>query len=145
MKRRTLDIVIAAGGLLLAVLIAVLGLALAGQSAFATEYVKSELGAQKIVFPAASALTPEDTGWKAGSTCLVAFAGQAMETGAQAECYAKYYIRHHMNTSGVTAGLPGATYATVGTAQGEQRTIIAAAIKSGDKAAQDAAQKKLDS
>src|SRR5689334_4143785 len=71
MKRRTLDLFFASGGLVVAVLLAVLGYAIQTQYQFATEYAATELGAQKIVFTAADKLTDEEKTWKAGSACLV--------------------------------------------------------------------------
>src|SRR6266511_4049176 len=90
MKRKTLDRIFAGGGLLVAALLAALGFALGGQYAFAVDYVKGELGAQKITFTAADKLTDVEKNWKPGSTCLVTYAGQPLETGPQAECFAKY-------------------------------------------------------
>ncbi len=144
MTRRTLDIIFAGGGLLVAALLLVLGFAVATQYAFATDYVKGELGAQKITFTAADKLSAEEQGWKPGSACLVEFAGQPLQTGKQAECYAKYYIALHMATAAVNAGFPGATYATLGASQTDLRAQIAAAKTKNDTAAADAAQKKLD-
>jgi hypothetical protein len=144
-KRRTLDIIFASGGLVVAVLIAALGLAIASQAQLASEYAKTELSAQKITFTAADKLTAEETTWKAGSVCLVNYGGQLMETGAQAECFAKYYLALHMETAAVTAGFPGATYATLGTIRTDLSAQVAAAKTKGDAAAVADAQKKLDS
>jgi hypothetical protein len=144
MKRRTLDIIFASGGLMVAVLLAALGLALLSQYAFATDYVKEELSAQKIVFPTADKLTTEETTWKAGSACLVTYAGQTMETGPQAECYAKYYLAKHMDTSAKTAGFPGATYATLGGIRTDLSAQIAAAKAKSDTTGAADLQKKLD-
>ncbi len=144
MRRRTLDTIFAGGGLLVAALLAFLGLALAGEHAFATSYVASELAAQKITFATADKLTDAEKGWKPGSSCLVAYAGQLMENGAQAECYAKYYIREHMDASAKTAGFPGATYATLGAIRTGLTAEVTAAKAKGDTAAADAAQKKFD-
>src|SRR6266508_3594832 len=85
MKRKTLDRIFAGGGLLVAALLATLGFALGTQYAFATEYVKTELGAQKITFAAADKLTAEEKDWKAGSACLTTYAGQPLETGPRSE------------------------------------------------------------
>jgi hypothetical protein len=144
MKRRTLDIIFASGGLLVAVLLGALGFALFSQYTFATDYVKEELGAQKITFATADKLTAEEKTWKAGSACLVTYAGQQMETGAQAECYAKYYLRKHMDTSATNAGFPGATYATLGSIRTDLSAQVAAAKTKGDTTAAADAQKKLD-
>jgi hypothetical protein len=159
-KRRTLDIIFAGGGVVVAVLLFVLGFVLMDQQNFAKDYVKGELGAQQIWFSATP--TDEEKTWKPGSTCLTEYAGKLMQTGPQAECYAKYYIAKHMDTSAknlkfsspinVKLGsgdatlttMEGQTYATIGTI----RTALAADQKAladkGDKAAADARQKDVD-
>jgi len=144
MKRKTLDRIFAGGGLLVAALLAALGFALGGQYAFAVDYVKGELGAQKITFTAADKLTDVEKNWKPGSTCLVTYAGQPLETGPQAECFAKYYLAVHMDTSAKNAGFPGATYATLGGIRTDLSTQLAAAKAKGDTTAAADAQKKLD-
>jgi hypothetical protein len=145
MKRRTLDIIFAGGGLLVAVILVALGFALLTQYTFAQDYVKEELSAQKITFATADKLTPAETSWKAGSVCLVTYAGQTMETGPQAECYAKYYLAEHMDASAKNAGFPGATYATLGAIRTGLSADIAAAKAKGDTTAAADTQKKLDS
>ena len=144
MKRRTLDTIFAAGGILVAALLVVLGYVLIDQASFATNYVKEELSAQKITFATADKLTDSEKNWKAGSVCLTTFAGQTMTTGAQAECYAKYYIREHMNASAETAGFPGATYATLGPIRTDLNAQIAAAKTAGNTTGAADLQKKLD-
>ncbi|MEO6399008.1 MAG: hypothetical protein ABIP13_11115, partial [Tepidiformaceae bacterium] len=145
MKRRTLDIIFSAGGVLLAALLVVLGFVLADQQSFAKDYVKGELGAQRITFATAENLKEEEKTWKPGSVCLVENAGKVMETGKQAECYAKYFIAFHMTTSATTAGFPGETYATLGPIRTDLTAQVKAAKDSGNTAAAEAAQKKLDS
>jgi len=144
MKRRTLDIIFAGGGVLVAALLVILGFAMATQYAFATDYVKNELSAQKITFATADKLTDAEKSWQPGSTCLVTYAGQQMQTGAQAECYAKYYIREHMSASATNAGFPGATYASLGSIRTALTADVTAAKAKGDTVAAAAAQKKLD-
>lgn len=144
MKRRTLDIILAGGGLMVAILIATLGVALMTQYSFAQDYVREELAAQKITFTAAEKLTDVEKNWKPGSACLVTYGGQALQTGAQAECYAKYYIAVHMDTSAKNAGYPGATYATLGPIRTELTAQVTAAKAKNDTAAAADAQKKLD-
>ena len=144
MKRRTLDLILASGGLMVAVILAALGFAMATQYSFATSYVKEELGAQKITFATADKLTLEEKTWKPGSESLVTYAGQPLETGPQAEAYAKYYIAKHMDTSAKNAGFPGATYATLGAIRTDLSAQVAAAKAKGDTAAAADAQKKLD-
>ena len=144
MKRRTLDIILAGGGLVVAVLLLALGFALFGQYSFAQSYVKEELGAQKITFTPAEKLSAEEKNWKPGSSCLVANGGQLMETGPQAECYAKYYIALHMETAANATGFPGATYATLGATGTDLRAQVTAAKAKGDTAAATDIQKKVD-
>lgn len=162
MSRKALDILFSTGGALLAVTLLVLGFVLADQKSFADDYVKQELGAQRITFATADKLTDEEKNWKPGSVCLEENAGKRMETGKQAECYAKYFIAKHMDTSAKNAkfsapikvnlegseqtltSMEGQTYATIGTI----RTALAADQKAlaekGDKAAADARQKDVD-
>jgi hypothetical protein len=144
MSRRTLDLVFASGGLALAAMLLVLGFVLAGQASFASDYVKEQLGDQKITFTAADKLTTEEKTWKPGSSCLTDYAGQLMETGKQAECYANYYIALHVATAATNAGFPGETYATLGGIQTTLRAQVADAKTKNDTAAAAAAQTKLD-
>jgi hypothetical protein len=144
-KRRTLDITLAGGGLLVALLLLALGFAAFGQYSFAQNYVKEELSAQKISFTPADKLTAEEKTWKPGSACLVTYGGQLMETGPQAECYAKFYIALHMEKAAIAAGFPGATYATLGTIRTDLSAQIASAKTKGDTAASVDLQKSLDS
>ena len=143
-SRRTLDLVFSGGGVLLAVLLIAFGYLLADQGSFARSYVRDQLGQQKITFATADKLTPEDTSWKPGSTCLADNAGQPMETGKQAECYANFYIGMHLVTRAEAAGFPGATYATLGTTQSELRSELAAANEKGDTAGAAKIQEQLD-
>jgi hypothetical protein len=144
-KRRTLDIVLAGGGLMVAVLLVALGFALFTQYSFSQNYVKEELSAQKISFTPADKLTDEEKGWKAGSACLTTYAGQLLQTGAQAECYAKYYIALHLENSATAAGFPGATYATLGSIRTDLSAQITAAKAKADTTSAADLQKKLDS
>ncbi len=144
MHRRTLDIVLATGGTLFAVLILVLGLVARNQANFAQDYVKQQLGEQKITFATAEKVTEEEKNWKSGSACLTKYAGQVMETGAQAECYANFYIAMHMARSAKTAGFEGHTYATIGGEQTALRAQITEAKNAKDDAKAAELQKKLD-
>ncbi len=144
MKRRTLDLILSGGGLMVAVLLVALAFAAGTQYSFATNYVKEELSAQKITFATADKLTTEEKTWKPGSVSLVTYAGQPLETGPQAEAYAKYFIAKHMDASAKTAGFDGATYATLGAIRTGLSADIAAAKAKGDTAAAADLQKKLD-
>ena len=92
MTRRTLDLIFAIGGLVLAVLILVLGLVLQSQANFAHQNVHDQLAAQQIFFPPASALKPNEN-----DPCLKENAGQQLVSGKQAQCYADHYIAVHLN------------------------------------------------
>ncbi len=148
MKRRTLDFTFAGGGLLLVALLVVLGCVARDQYNFAKDYVKTELGAQRITF--ATELTEEEKTWKPGSKCLVENAGKQMETGAQAECYASYFIAMHMRRSAAEAYPAGTynddTYATMGGKRSALQKSYDAALagKGADDPATIEAKKQLD-
>ena len=138
MKRRTLDLVFVAGGVLLAALLGVLGLVLKSNANFAKSYVTDQLTEQQITFAAADKLQT-NVAWRAalatsfgGDTakvdafvkdhklvaeadagCLQSNAGKLMSTGKQAECYANSYIRLHLNDASIVDG-QAYTYATMG-------------------------------
>jgi hypothetical protein len=137
MTRRQLDIGLATGGALFALLVLGLGLVLRNQGDFAKSYVKEQLGEQRIMFPAAEKLTDTEKTWKSGSVCLVENGGKLLETGAQAECYANYYINLHLEESATRAGYPGETYASIGAVQTQLRTQVADAKATNDPAAAD--------
>jgi hypothetical protein len=139
MRLRT-DLVLLAG----AVVLAGAGVFLSAQASFATNYVRDQLMAEKITFTKVEGLSNEEKTWQSGSKCLTDYAGQDLATGPQAECYANYYIRLHMAEAATGLGYPGATYATIGSAQHELQASITAAQKTNDSAAAAAAQKKLD-
>ena len=125
MKRRTLDILFSCGGVALAALLLILGLVMTSNANFAKDYVKEQLGEQKITFKSADTLTAEEK----ESACLVKYAGQPLLTGKQAECYANEFIGLHVKS---TAG--GLTYAELGDAQTALRTKITAAQAANDPA-----------
>jgi hypothetical protein len=118
MKRRTLDLVVSVGGLLLAGLLLVGGLVLSSNANFANTYVTQQLSEQKIAFKTADTLTDEEK----TQACLVTYAGQPLTTGKQAECYANNFINLHLQS---IAG--GKTYAEIGDTQTQLRTQITAA------------------
>src|SRR5438128_1763655 len=128
MKRRTLDVLFSAGGVALASLLLVLGLVMTSNANFAKNYVKDQLSQQKITFKTVNTLTAEEK----QSPCLVKYAGQALTTGKQAECYANDFIGLH-----VKAAANGKTYAELGTPQTDLRAKVAAAQKANDPALAD--------
>ena len=105
MKRRTLDLMFSVGGLALAGLLLVMGIVLNSNANFAKDYTRDQLSAQQISFKAADKLTDAE---KAGAPCAIGYAGQALTTGKQAECYARYIGVH------VKATAAGRTYASQG-------------------------------
>jgi hypothetical protein len=92
MKRRTLDIIFSVGGLALAILLLVLGFVLRSNANFAHNYVRDQLTAQQITFTPADKLSAEEK----QSSDLVAYGGQQLTTGKQAEVYANDYIALHL-------------------------------------------------
>jgi hypothetical protein len=144
MQRRTLDIIVSLGGLGLVVLLVIGGFVLRDQGKFSQDYVKRELSDQKITFTTVDKLTDADKEWTQARTgCTIKYAGQPLDTGKKAECYANEYIGGHL------AHMPTAdnpmTYAEIGTAQTDLRNKIAAANAAGDTAGAAALQKQLDS
>ncbi|MDE3111433.1 MAG: hypothetical protein KGN00_05090 [Chloroflexota bacterium] len=139
MRLRT-DLVLLA----IAVVLGGVGLFMNSQAAFADTYVRDQLMAEKITFSPADKLTAEEKNWKPASSCLTQYAGQQMATGAQAECYANYFINLHMSEATAAIGYPGQTYGSIGSVQSQLKADIAAAQKNNDTAAAAAAQKKLD-
>jgi hypothetical protein len=105
MKRRTLDLMFSVGGLALAGLLLVMGIVLNSNANFAKDYTRDQLSAQQISFKAADKLTDAE---KAGAPCAIGYAGQALTTGKQAECYAQYIGVHVKSTAA------GRTYASQG-------------------------------
>jgi hypothetical protein len=133
MKRRTLDILFSVGGVLLAALLGVLGLVLRSNADFAKDYVRDQLSAQEINFKAADKLTEEE----AAKPCLRKYAGQAMTTGKQAECYANDFIGLHLSETAVKDDGTPYTYASIGAVQSQLRTELKAATEANDPAATD--------
>lgn len=118
MKRRTLDLLVSIGGLLLAGLLLVAGIVLTSNANFANTYVAEQLGQQNITFPPVEELSEEER----QQECLVEYAGQKLTTGKQAECYANNFIGLHLKS---TAN--GMTYAELGQPQSELRAQVAQA------------------
>jgi hypothetical protein len=91
MTRRTLDIIFAIGGLVVAALVLVLGLVLQNQADFAKNYVHNQLNAQKITFTPVAGLAANEN-----NPCLKKYAGTPLDSGAKAACYANHYIAVHL-------------------------------------------------
>jgi len=126
MKRRTLDVLFSIGGLAIAALLVIAGIVLSANASFANNYVHDQLSQQNITFKTADTLTDEEK----KAPCLVEFAGQALTTGKQAECYANNFIGLHVKT----IAAHGETYSELGDVQTAMKAQIAAATKAGDTA-----------
>jgi hypothetical protein len=129
MNRRTLDLLFSAGGIVLGALLLVLGLVLNNQADFAKSYVTNQLTDQQIKFTPAASLKGEQNA--AGGQCLVNYGGQPLDTGKKAECYANQYIGFHIKEAAKTAGVEGATYATLGSEVTKAKTAAADAKTAG--------------
>jgi hypothetical protein len=123
MKRRTLDFLFTAGGIGLAALLLVLGLVMTSNANFSRNYVRDQLSQQHITFKSLDTLTAEEQ----RSSCLVEFAGQALTTGKQAECYANDFIALHLES---VAG--GQTFADLGAPQSALTARVQAATSTND-------------
>ena len=134
MSRKRLDLIISAGGVLTAILFLVLGFVFRANGTFARDYVKEQLSAQQISFSPVEALGEEE----AQVACLTEYAGQVVDSGAKAECYANEYIGSHLAGIG-----QGETYASLGTPQRELREKVAAAKAAGSADA-ESLQAELD-
>lgn len=123
MRRRVFDILVSAGGLVVAVVLVVAGaLAMWGYN-FASSNVHDQLAQQQITFPAAG--SPELASPKIGPY-LDQYAGQPLTTGAQAEAYANHFIAVHLSE------LPmGGVYSKLSTASraNPSDTQLAAAVQ----------------
>ena len=108
MRRKTFDIILASGGLVVTVVLLVAGALLMWGYHFANSNVHDQLAEQQIFFPAkgSPALAPATIG-----PYLDKYAGQQLLTGAQAKAYADHFIGVHVQE---IAG--GKTYAQVSSA-----------------------------
>jgi hypothetical protein len=102
MKRRTFDILMAAGGLFLAVTLIFAGVMLTWAHTFIGNEVHTQLSSQQIFFPAANSKAVAAPEFAA----MRQYGGQQLTTGAQAEVYADHFIANHLKAIG-----GGKTYA----------------------------------
>src|ERR1051326_2182021 len=105
MKPRPLGLLFSAGGVAIAALLLVIGLVMTSNANFAKRYVSNQLTQQHITFKTRDTLTAEEK----AQPCLVKYAGMALTTGQQAECYANHFIALHIKTVA-----NGRTYAQLG-------------------------------
>jgi hypothetical protein len=110
MRRRTFDILMSTGGLVVTILLVVAGsLAFVGYS-FANNNVHKQLAEQKIFFPPKGPATADA---RIGPF-INKYAGKQLVTGAQAEAYANHFIAVHISDIGKGTYYEGKTYAELG-------------------------------
>jgi hypothetical protein len=101
MRRRTFDIIATAGGLVLAVILAVAGGLLLWGYNYANSNVHSQLAAQHITFPSKAVLANPPKGsteiTPAMKQYLYKYGGQQLTTGPQAKAYADHFIAVHLS------------------------------------------------
>ncbi|HLI25117.1 MAG TPA: hypothetical protein VKU91_09185 [Acidimicrobiales bacterium] len=113
MRRRTFDVLVGTGGLLLVVVLAVAGGLLTWAHNYVGSQVHNQLAMQEISFPTTSnaefkALPAND------KAAMAKYAGQPLLTGAQAETYADHFIAFHLSKmpfGGVYSKVSGAALA----------------------------------
>jgi hypothetical protein len=98
-RRKTFDLLVSTGGLVMAAVLLVAGGLLMWGYSFASGQVHDQLAAQKIVFPAKS--NPEFKALPAADQAAMgSYAGQTLTTGAQAKTYADHFIAVHLAEMG---------------------------------------------
>lgn len=123
LKRRTIDSVLIGVGAVVTVAFLVAAALLTWGSSFAADYVDDELSSQNISFPPAAALEED------GRADLVKYAGEAVNTGPEAEAYASFINGHLQGIA------DGATYADLGTPEGAAKDAVTAAKADGSSEA----------
>ena len=109
MRRKTFDALLATGGLVVAVILAVAGILGVWAHSFANNNVHDQLAQQKISFPPVAGIVAQHN---AEITKYVTpYAGQKVVNGQQAEVFADHYIKVHLQEA---AG--GKTYSEVSAA-----------------------------
>jgi hypothetical protein len=94
MRRKTFDILLTSGGLVVAIVLAVAGSLLLWGHNFANSNVRSQLAQQEITFPAKGSpalASPQIAPY------LNRYAGQPLVTGPQAKAYADHFIAVHLS------------------------------------------------
>lgn len=126
MKRKTLDLILIAGGAVLMVVCVAAGALLLWGASFANSEVHNQLAPQDVYFPSASALA-HPTGHEVRATMipyLSPYAGQQVLTGTQADVYATHFIAVHLSE------MPyGGVYAKVSAASRANPTTAALAAE----------------
>jgi hypothetical protein len=126
MRRKTFDIMVTSGGVVVAIILVVAGSLLLWGHNFANSNVRSQLAQQQITFPAkgSAALARPKIG-----PYLDQYAGQQLLTGPQAQAYADHFIAVHLSEmpyNGVYAKVSAASQADPKNAalQSEVQTVF---------------------
>lgn len=126
MRRKTIDAILTAGGLVLAVVLLVAGGLLTWGSTFVSDQVHSQLAQERIFIPPVGPALADP----AIKPYLTKYAGQQLTTGDQAKAYADHFIKVHVaKLSG------GKTYAELGDSQTALKAQIATAKAANDPTA----------
>lgn len=128
MKRRNIDEVVSAAGLVLAVVLIVFGLYFYDRYQFAQNNVHDQLTEQQIFFPPEDALSDEEL----EQPGVVKYAGQQVDNGEKARVYADEFIGLHLE--GIA---DGQTYAELGGPQRELQAKVEEAQETNDPALAD--------
>lgn len=101
MQRRTFDLLVSVGGIMLAIVLVVAGMIFRANADFAQDNVRAQLEAQNIGFKPAAALTDAEK----AQPGVVKYAGQKVTDGDMARVFANEYIALHLEE-----GTGGKTY-----------------------------------
>jgi hypothetical protein len=100
MKRKTFDMLLSAGGMLVVAVLIVAGSLLTWGTHYINSNVHNQLAAQQIFFPPAAAFAHAKAGTEITPSMIPSvsqYAGQQLTTGAQAEAYADHFIAVHLS------------------------------------------------
>jgi hypothetical protein len=100
MKRKTFDMLLSAGGLVVVAVLIVAGSLLTWGTNYIKTNVHNQLAAQQIFFPPAAAFAHAKAGTEITPSMIPVvsqYAGQQLTTGAQAEVYADHFIAVHLS------------------------------------------------
>ena len=100
MKRRTFDMLLSAGGLVVVAVLIVAGSLLTWGTHYINSNVHNQLAAQQIFFPPAAAFAHAKAGTEITPSMIPSvsqYAGQQLTSGAQAEAYADHFIAVHLS------------------------------------------------
>lgn len=100
MQRKTFDMLVSAGGLVVVAVLIVAGSLCAWGSSYISGQVHNQLAAQEIFFPPASAFAHAKVGSEITPSMIPSvsqYAGQQLTTGAQAGAYADHFIAVHLS------------------------------------------------